>query len=620
MVHRSLLLSLLSSCALVGCGDDGAIPDPDAGVPDAGAPDTGAPDTGSPPQCDFEGTADALADPEPYVPRWAFEPWISKDISDAADSRAFVQGFVDRDIPVSALVIDSPWADNYNTFVPNEDRYPRFGELVEELHGMGVRVVLWTTQMVNRTSFDLEDGGDVYPPNPPLYRQGLACGFYVDGGRSFGWWKGTGGAVDFFHPGALAWWRRQQDHVLDLGIDGWKLDFGESYIRQDHVETFAGTKTFQAYSEEYYADFLRYGVERRGREFVTMVRGYDQSYDFEGRFFARHEHAPVVWMGDNERNWEGLADALDHTFRSARAGYVNVGSDIGGYLDRDELDLMGPRIEFDHEVFARWVAVEAMTPFFQLHGRANLTPWTVPERVDETVALYRYWAKLHTQLVPFWFSLARQTHLAGDAPPVRPIGDGPAQWAGDYRFEVGDAFLVAPLLEAGGARDVELPEGRWYDFWDRPADAQDGGVTVAFTAPDRVQIPIWVREGAIVPMDVRDDSTGFGDAASAGHLTVLLWPAAEETSFVLHDEDDATTTLTLSAAGFSLSRATRPVLAQVHRDGPPAEVLSGSRALTAHPTREALAAAADGWLYDAATRTLWVKLPASDGPRRITVR
>jgi alpha-glucosidase (family GH31 glycosyl hydrolase) len=36
--------------------------------------------------------------------------------------------------------------------------------------------------------------------------------------------------VDFFNPRALAWWHRQQDVVLDAGIDGWKLDFGDSYV------------------------------------------------------------------------------------------------------------------------------------------------------------------------------------------------------------------------------------------------------------------------------------------------------------------------------------------------------------------------------------------------------
>ena len=55
---------------------------------------------------------------------------------------------------------------------------------------------------------------------------------------------------------------------------------------------------------------------------MTMVRAYDASYQFAGRFFARKEHAPVAWMGDNRRDYVGLADALDQMFVSARAGYT----------------------------------------------------------------------------------------------------------------------------------------------------------------------------------------------------------------------------------------------------------------------------------------------------------
>lgn len=66
-----------------------------------------------------------------------------------------------------------------------------------------------------------------------------------------------------------------------------------------------------------------------------------------------------------------------------------IGSDIGGYLDFDDTAPVPQpgSIPFDTLVFARWTALGAMTPFMQLHGRANIAPWTVPDHVDETVAL-----------------------------------------------------------------------------------------------------------------------------------------------------------------------------------------------------------------------------------------
>ncbi len=599
--------AVLLALSLVAC--DGPLPIADAGT-DAG------------PTCTAQVTPEAdLPEPERYTPRWAFEPWISKDISDRDDSYAFVAGFRDRDIPVGALVIDSPWDAQYTTFTPNPTRYPDFAGMVDDMHSMGVRVVMWTTQMVNRSSFDAETGGDTYRGAAPNFREGCDCGFFVEGCKTYSWWKGQGAGVDFFDPSARAWWHRQQDALLETGIDGWKLDFGESYMEADDpLTTFAGPMSLKAYSEAYYRDYLAYGRQQRGRDFLTMTRAWDVSYDRNPRFFARPEHSPVSWMGDNTRDWRGLIDALDEMFRSADAGYVVLGSDIGGYLDRDDQMLL-TTIPFDLEVFQRWVAVGAMTPFMQLHGRANLAPWTVPERADETVALYRYWATLHHAMVGFWYSLTEEAYASGDV-VMHPVG-AQSEWTGDYRYVIGEHFLVAPILEAGGVRDVALPSGaRWYDFWQDDA-AVDGGTTItAYDASAPGRIPIFVREGAIVPLDVENDVNGFGTEASAGALTVLVWPADETHTFALHETDGEVTTIGASrgasAITVTLSRATRPTLLRVRADAAPAHVLAGGAELATLADRAAFDAASEGALYDAPYA--WVKVGASSDPVAIEVQ
>ncbi|MEW5737981.1 MAG: TIM-barrel domain-containing protein [Myxococcota bacterium] len=556
-----------------------------------------------------------------HTPRWAFEPWVSKDISNGADTYAFVDGFRSRDIPVGVVVLDSPWETNYNTFVPNPSRYPDFAQLVSDMHARDVRVVLWTTQMVNQTSFDLEVGGDQYQGPSPNFPEGKRGGFFVNDGELYTWWKGQGAAVDFFNPAAVRWWRAQQDELLALGINGWKLDFGEDYITTQPLSTHAGTKTLQEYSEAYYRDFLAHGLKRRGRdEFLTMVRPYDKSYVFSGRFYARPEHAPVAWVGDNRRDWVGLADALDHIFRSARAGYVVVGSDIGGYLDLDDVD-MSVRVPFSQATFARWVAVGAMTPFMQLHGRGNLAPWTVPERADETVELYRYWAKLHHQLVPFFFSLAEKAY-GGGPPPIAPVGDE-AAWPGDYRFVLGDSFLVAPILDDSGVRDVPLPDGaRWVDWW--TGDVHAGGATLAaldFT--DRRRLPLFVKEGALVPATVDDDSTGLGTSASKGRLTVLAFPGPAPSGFVVHHEDGQQVGLTAlrdtHALRVGLSRVPGAgAVLRVWTDGRVIQTVSNGSVLTRASSRAELDSLPAAWWSDGPYT--WVRLPAGAAPVTVELR
>jgi alpha-glucosidase (family GH31 glycosyl hydrolase) len=554
--------------------------------------------------CRFRTEADDVSPPPLHSPRWAYRPWISKDISNDADTRAFVAGFEQRGIPVGAVVFDSPWETHYNTFVPNPTRYPAFDKLVADLHAKDIRAVMWVTQMTNSASFDIEEGGDAYVGPSPNYEEGKRCGFYVDNGSDSLWWKGHGSGIDFFDPEAVGWWHRQQDPLYALGIDGWKLDFGEEYLPNE-FETDAGVMTRQQYSEAYYADYYAYGASKRP-DFVTMVRPYDESYGMPGRFFARKEHAPVGWVGDNRRDYVGLIDALDQMFRSAVAGYVVVGSDIGGYLDRDDLDL-SMAIPADTLVFARWTAIGALTPFMQLHGRANLTPWTVEDHADETVALYRYWANLHDELVPFWYSLGTRAQSGGPN-LMRPIGDA-ASWKDDYRYMLGDAFLVAPILDATGTRDIPLPPGRWYDWWS--GAAIDGGQTLtAYAVPERERIPLFVQEGAIVPVNVASDVTGLGNAGRRGALTVLVWPAATETQFDLVDEDEAPTTIKARGDIVELSRRVRPTYLRIRRETAPTTVQADAAQLAPQASDAALDAATSGWRYDAATKVLWVKLPA----------
>lgn len=636
MTRPRTTLTLLLASSLLGCPQPNEVVD--AGAVDAhdevDALDAFAPDAAR--VCTVTVEPEALRpDPARHTPRWAFSPWISKDISTRDDSFAFVQGFHDRDIPVGVLVLDSPWDTFYTDFEPDPARYPNFTDMVTRMHADNVRVVLWVTQMTNQRSFDLETGGSVYMGPSRTFVEGRACDFFVNGGRTSMWWKGSGAGVDFFNPRARAWWHAQQDYLLrEAGIDGWKLDFGESYLPEEAsdspVQTAEGMTPFQRYSEEYYRDYLAYGVATRGRDFLTMVRPYDVSYDRRGRFHARPEHTPVGWVGDNRRDWVGLIDALDHIHRSARAGYVVVGADLGGYLDRDDQNLL-TEIPFDVEVFQRWTAFAAMTPFMQLHGRGNLAPWTVPgtpAEQDETVRVYRYWAWLHQSMVPFWYSLTEEAYATSTPGALQsilhPVGEESA-WPGDYRYVIGEHFLVAPLVATGGRRNVNLPAGaRYFDWWNPAGDALEGGTTLAnFDATDRLHLPIFVREGAIIPMQVENDVNGLGSAASAGHLTVLAWPAETASTFRLREGDaDAITTITAQRSAamtqLSFAPAHAQLMLRLRATSAPMEVRADTRVLPLASSRAALDALDEGHFFDAANRILWVRTNAAASTVRAT--
>ena len=307
--------------------------------------------------------------PQLHTPRWAFRPWISKDISTTDDSYDYVGGFTSRQIPIGVLVIDSPWPTDYSTFTPNPVRYHDFAKLVTDMKAQDVRMVMWTTAFMNDMSYDAEQGGDSYMTLNADYDVAHKNGYFVEDGMPFDWWKGTGGSIDFFNDEGRNWWHGLQDQVLELGIAGYKLDFGDEYMTADPVKTAKGTISHQEYSEEYYRDMLAYGVQKLGAEdFTTMVRGYDVSYQWDARFYANKNAAPLVWAGDNRRDWIGLADVLDESFRSAQAGYVVLGWDDGGYLNVDD---QGPR-GAGHPVFdGRVRALDGDLGHRPVHGAAR---------------------------------------------------------------------------------------------------------------------------------------------------------------------------------------------------------------------------------------------------------
>lgn len=72
-------------------------------------------------------------------------------------------------------------------------------------------------------------------------------------------------------------------------------------------------------------------------------------------------------------------------------------------------------------------------------------------------------------------------------------------------FLLGDALLVAPVLEQGAdRRAVRLPRGRWYDT--ATGRAYDGPGQVLVEAP-LSRVPVLARGGSVIPVRGADGST-----------------------------------------------------------------------------------------------------------------
>ena len=95
--------------------------------------------------------------------------------------------------------------------------------------------------------------------------------------------------------------------------------------------------------------------------------------------------------------------------------------------------------------------------------------------------------------------------------------DDPLCWVIDDEFYCGDAFLVAPLINAGGCRDVYLPAGTWRDLWS--GDVVSGPRWLKNVQSPLERCPIYVRDGSHIPIyPERVDSTNDMDSAKVEEL------------------------------------------------------------------------------------------------------
>jgi alpha-glucosidase (family GH31 glycosyl hydrolase) len=150
----------------------------------------------------------------------------------------------------------------------------------------------------------------------------------------------------------------------------------------------------------------------------------------------------------------------------------------------------------EKELWIRWLELGALMPTMRdMYGAMDGNPvdlWTD----EETLALFRTYAELHTALKPYLYHYAEVAHREG-LPIVRPLFlnyPGEAEtYALDDQYLLGDELLVAPVLEPDQVeRGVYLPAGRWRYYWTGEVHEGPGEVTVP--APLH-QIPIFLREG-----------------------------------------------------------------------------------------------------------------------------
>jgi len=415
-------------------------------------------------------------------PEWAFHHWVWEDESTQESATALVDGYLENDIPVGAIIIDSPWETGYNTFEFDPVLYPDPQGMIDYFHSKGVRVFLWITSTIN---IDTE-----------LYSYAQEKDYFMrrDEGTEaiFEWWKGQGSLIDFFNPEALAWWHGLVDKALALGIDGWKCDGTDYYalLANALYSPGLGRKVERIeYSHAYYRDFFNYTREKLGEDRLITARpvdNYGARLGGEMFSFAPREINWAGWVGDQDATFAGLKAALNNMLYSSKLGYIAFGSDIGGY--REESDIPEGRTK---ELFIRWAQQGAFSPVMENGGGGEHRPWIFD---PETTEIYRRFTKIHYVLIPYLMEEGAKAYEKENS-LMTFIEDN------EDRYLLGPDILVAPMLEPGTSRTVKFPEdGDWVYLFDR-SKIHSGDTEASLNIP-LSEFPVFLRRGSSIEKEL----------------------------------------------------------------------------------------------------------------------
>lgn len=451
-----------------------------------------------------------LTGPSVIPPKWALGYMQShRTIKDDAYIMGIVDSFRLKKIPVDAVIYLGTGftPQGWNTKQPSFDFNPAVfkhepASVLADFHAHHVKVVM------HMVPWDRDRLPSLHGSIP------AAPGDVLDAGHIQNYWQ-------------------QHVALMKTGVDAFWPDEGDWFNLYERVERH---KLYYEGPLSTFPNVRPWSLHRNGYLGIARYGGW-------------------VWSGDTESAWKTLegqvAVGINHSLSIA----PYWGSDIGGFY---------PSWEKTGELFARWFQFGAFCGSFRTHGRTTNTilPWgwggsdrgeletggrnssdsevyrrNVPQsamndpRIEPIIKKYD---ELRYQLLPYTYTLAWEARATG-LPLMRALWlhypeDLTARSMGS-EYLWGRDLLIAPVFEKGAAnRDVYLPKGQWYDWWD--GSAFTGGTTV-HRPVDLATMPIFVRAGAIIPIDPIRQYTA---EPVSEPTTLRIYPGADG-DFTLYEDD-----------------------------------------------------------------------------------
>lgn len=433
------------------------------------------------------------------------------------------------------------------------------------------------------------------------------------------WWGGEGAFWDFTRPVARELWKKcMKESLLALGTESIWNDNCEydSLLDKDARVDFDGKGSVIGALKPIMSTLM----SKLSNDAVTEHNADARPYAVCRSGSAGIQRYAQTWCGDNYTSWETLRYNIPIITGMGLSGQPNEGADIGGFA--------GPAPE--EELFLRWVQQGIFQPRFSIHSASNDNTVTEPWMFRAVKPLLREAILLRYRFLPYLYSLEYEASRTG-APIMRALvyefQNDPAVYEESFDYLFGRDILLANVLEKGAkTRRIYLPKGsRWY-HWEDKLRCYPGGQTIEIPVTLE-SIPMFLREGAIVPMAENQPLSMERDKVTALRLTVV--PGGAERSFCLYDDDgisnnyrkgcflkteirmcgDSIVRLCVHRSG-SYEDSIRSVrVDMVKKERSPFRVLLSGRRLPHFLNRRHFESAEEGWYYSQSKRSVEVKYP-----------
>jgi alpha-D-xyloside xylohydrolase len=431
----------------------------------------------------------------PAYPEWASGFWQSKLRYKTQDELMTVaREYQKRGLPLSVIVCDFFHGTHIGDFRLDPAEWPDPQGMVDELTGMGVKLMMsvWpsVTAVSNNFNEMLEEGYFV------RNERGVAVGVMS---RDKGVENRT--YMQFYDPTNPAArdfvWGQIKEGYFDYGVRIFWLDASEPEMQPaapDNLLYHAGPglEVGNMYPREN-ARMVWDGMKAAGE---TEILSLNRS-----AWAGSQRYGAAVWSGDIKADFASLAQQIRAGLSMAISGIPWWTTDIGGFQGGD------PGDEEFRELMVRWFQFGVFCPITRLHG--DREPRTEPGPLmtggpnevwsfgEPTYEILIDQLRLRETLRPYVHEQMAAVSETG-VPMMRPLfvdyPEDAAAWGVDDEYLFGPELLVAPILALGAReRSVVFPAGAdWRDVW--TDETHQGGTSAIIAAPlDR--IPVFERVG-----------------------------------------------------------------------------------------------------------------------------